>query len=243
MFEALRAGASGFLLKNAPPEELVHAVRVVAAGEALLAPSVTRRLIEEFARRPAPPRRGPPARGADRARAGRPAPAGERAEQRRDRRHGCSWARARSRPTSPTCWASSACATGCRRWSSPTRAAWSRRAGAEPGEPALEEPPLGIRVHQLERAAVGGAGLVLAAEPAQQLGAGRVQVVVAVEVERARRARARRRRPRPRRWRRPRSARTTGEPVTRASSPYRAASCGQSGGSSTCRTAIAACST
>jgi DNA-binding NarL/FixJ family response regulator len=54
VFEALRAGASGFLLKNAPPEELVHAVRVVAAGEALLAPSVTRRLIEELAQRPAP---------------------------------------------------------------------------------------------------------------------------------------------------------------------------------------------
>jgi DNA-binding NarL/FixJ family response regulator len=59
VFEALRAGASGFLLKDRPPEELVAAVRVVASGEALLAPSVTRRLIEEFARRPeapAPPR-------------------------------------------------------------------------------------------------------------------------------------------------------------------------------------------
>jgi DNA-binding NarL/FixJ family response regulator len=53
VFEALRAGASGFLLKNAPPEELVHAVRVVAAGEALLAPSITRRLIAEYAQRPA----------------------------------------------------------------------------------------------------------------------------------------------------------------------------------------------
>lgn len=52
VFEALRRGASGFLLKNAPPEELVRAVRVVAAGDALLAPSVTRRIIEEFARRP-----------------------------------------------------------------------------------------------------------------------------------------------------------------------------------------------
>ena len=47
--DALRAGASGFLLKNAPPEQLVEAVRTVAAGEALLAPSVTRRLIERFA--------------------------------------------------------------------------------------------------------------------------------------------------------------------------------------------------
>jgi DNA-binding NarL/FixJ family response regulator len=55
VFEALRLGASGFLLKNAPPEDLVQAVRIVAAGESLLAPSVTRRLIEEFTRRPAPP--------------------------------------------------------------------------------------------------------------------------------------------------------------------------------------------
>jgi DNA-binding NarL/FixJ family response regulator len=53
VFEALCAGASGFLLKNAPSEELVHAVRVVAAGDALLAPSVTRKVIEGFIRRPA----------------------------------------------------------------------------------------------------------------------------------------------------------------------------------------------
>ena len=50
VYAALRAGASGFLLKDAPPEELAVAVRVISAGEALLAPSVTRRLIEEFAR-------------------------------------------------------------------------------------------------------------------------------------------------------------------------------------------------
>ena len=59
VFEALRAGASGFLLKNAPPEELVHAVRIVAGGEALLAPSITRRLIEEYSRRPARPKTDP----------------------------------------------------------------------------------------------------------------------------------------------------------------------------------------
>jgi DNA-binding NarL/FixJ family response regulator len=52
VYEALRAGASGFLLKDAPSADLVHAVRVVAAGEALLAPSVTRRLIADFVRRP-----------------------------------------------------------------------------------------------------------------------------------------------------------------------------------------------
>lgn len=55
VFDALRAGASGFLLKDRPPEELVAAVRVIASGEALLAPSVTRRLIAEFAKRPGVP--------------------------------------------------------------------------------------------------------------------------------------------------------------------------------------------
>ncbi|MGK5741674.1 response regulator [Micromonospora sp. URMC 103] len=52
VYEALRAGASGFLLKDAPAADLVQAVRVVAAGDALLAPAVTRRLIAEFAARP-----------------------------------------------------------------------------------------------------------------------------------------------------------------------------------------------
>jgi DNA-binding NarL/FixJ family response regulator len=59
VFEALGAGASGFLLKAAPPEELIKAIRVVASGEALLAPSVTRKLIEEFAKRPRPAPRRP----------------------------------------------------------------------------------------------------------------------------------------------------------------------------------------
>ena len=54
VFDALRAGASGFLLKDTPRRQLVEAVHVVAEGEALLAPSVTRRLIEEFAARPDP---------------------------------------------------------------------------------------------------------------------------------------------------------------------------------------------
>jgi DNA-binding NarL/FixJ family response regulator len=52
--EALRAGASGFLLKDAIPTDLLHAVRVVADGDALIAPKITRRLIEEFARQPSP---------------------------------------------------------------------------------------------------------------------------------------------------------------------------------------------
>ena len=59
VFEALRAGASGFLLKDTEPAELLQAVRVVASGDALLAPSVTRLLIEEFATRPDPHRTPP----------------------------------------------------------------------------------------------------------------------------------------------------------------------------------------
>jgi DNA-binding NarL/FixJ family response regulator len=55
VFEALRAGASGFLVKHTDPAELIRAVRVVAAGEALLSPSVTRRLIGEFVSRPSRP--------------------------------------------------------------------------------------------------------------------------------------------------------------------------------------------
>jgi DNA-binding NarL/FixJ family response regulator len=64
VYEALRAGASGFLLKDATAAELVHAVQVVAAGDALLAPSVTRRLIAGFAVRPCASRPRPAALGA-----------------------------------------------------------------------------------------------------------------------------------------------------------------------------------
>jgi DNA-binding NarL/FixJ family response regulator len=58
VYEALRAGASGFVLKDDPPEQLIAAVRTVAAGDALLSPAVTRRVIDQFARvpRPSPPR-------------------------------------------------------------------------------------------------------------------------------------------------------------------------------------------
>jgi DNA-binding NarL/FixJ family response regulator len=55
VYDALRAGASGFLLKDTPPDDLVEAIRVVAAGEALLSPSITRKLLEEFTRTPAAP--------------------------------------------------------------------------------------------------------------------------------------------------------------------------------------------
>jgi DNA-binding NarL/FixJ family response regulator len=52
VYEALRAGASGFMLKDTPPEQLVSAIQVVASGDALLSPTITRRVIEEFIRRP-----------------------------------------------------------------------------------------------------------------------------------------------------------------------------------------------
>jgi DNA-binding NarL/FixJ family response regulator len=54
VYEAMKAGASGFLLKNAPPAQLVAAVRATAAGEAQLAPAIVQRMVEEFLRRPAP---------------------------------------------------------------------------------------------------------------------------------------------------------------------------------------------
>jgi DNA-binding NarL/FixJ family response regulator len=60
VYEALRAGASGFLLKDVPPEQLVAGIRVVAEGEALLAPSITRRLIQEFATAAPAPSEPPP---------------------------------------------------------------------------------------------------------------------------------------------------------------------------------------
>ncbi len=60
LYEAMRAGASGFLLKSLPPEQLASAVRSVADGECLLAPAITRRLIERFVRRPPPGTSVPP---------------------------------------------------------------------------------------------------------------------------------------------------------------------------------------
>ena len=89
IFDAIRAGASGFLVKDIEPADLLTAIRVVHRGEALLSPTVTRRLIEEFAARAKPPRPGPrpgPAAGAaHRPRARGPHPRRRRAVQRRDR--------------------------------------------------------------------------------------------------------------------------------------------------------------
>ena len=59
VFEALRVGASGFLVKNTEPAELIHAVRAVAAGDALLSPSVTKRLVAQFARQAKKPQSAP----------------------------------------------------------------------------------------------------------------------------------------------------------------------------------------
>jgi DNA-binding NarL/FixJ family response regulator len=61
VYDAMKAGASGFLLKSAPPAKLIDAVRTVAAGDALLAPNITRRLVEEFVRGPRPGDAVPPA--------------------------------------------------------------------------------------------------------------------------------------------------------------------------------------
>jgi len=88
VYDALRAGASGFMLKDAPPEEIAAAVRIIASGEALLAPAITRAVIEEFAKQsPAPPSTPPRAvEGADTARARSARPARARTLQLRDLR-------------------------------------------------------------------------------------------------------------------------------------------------------------
>ena len=63
VYDALRAGASGFLLKDVRPEQLADAVRTVATGDTLLAPAITRRLVEQYLRRPSPGSRTPPGLG------------------------------------------------------------------------------------------------------------------------------------------------------------------------------------
>ena len=114
VYAALKAGACGFLLKDAPPESLVAAVRSAGRGEALLAPEITRRLVEQYVRLPAPGAATPevlepltprergcwPRWGAATATARSPA--------------GCSCPRRRSRPTWRARWPSCGCATGRR---------------------------------------------------------------------------------------------------------------------------------
>ena len=86
VFDALRAGASGFLVKDTEPEEIVQALRVVADGDALLSPGITRRLISEFVARPAEVVSAATLDAADRTRTGGRRARRQRAEQRRDRR-------------------------------------------------------------------------------------------------------------------------------------------------------------
>ena len=116
VYEALRAGASGFMLKDAPPEELLAAIEVVARGDALIAPAVTRAVIEEFVRalaggRPAAARD----RGADRARARGARAAGPRPLQRGDRRAAGGERRHGQDPRRPRARQARACAIACRR--------------------------------------------------------------------------------------------------------------------------------
>jgi DNA-binding NarL/FixJ family response regulator len=87
LFAALDAGASGFLLKNAGPEELVSAVRVVAAGDALLAPEVTRRVIERYARAASGPAAAPEPTAREAAAASAPEPASLLTEREREVLH------------------------------------------------------------------------------------------------------------------------------------------------------------
>ena len=124
IFEALSAGASGFVLKDDPPEQLITAIRTVAGGDALLSPAVTNRVIRQFARLP----HTPPPKAFDeltaRERDVLPPP---HAPASRTRRSGasCSSARRRSRPTSRASCRSSTSATASRRSCSRTRAGCS----------------------------------------------------------------------------------------------------------------------
>ena len=119
VYEALRAGASGFVLKDDPPEQLIGAVRIVAAGDALLSPAVTRRVIEQFTTKPRPE---PPAELDE-------LTAREReifvliARGCRTPRSPSGWSSAtrRSRPTSRTSSRSSASGTASRPWCSAYR--------------------------------------------------------------------------------------------------------------------------
>lgn len=128
VFEALRAGAAGFLLKDTDPVELLRAIRVVAAGESLLAPTITRRLIAEFVARP------------DHRRIDHRSLQGLTAREREvlalvagglsTRRSRATWSSAQPRPapTSAASWANSAHVTVLSWSSSPTSPAWSNPA-------------------------------------------------------------------------------------------------------------------
>jgi DNA-binding NarL/FixJ family response regulator len=115
VYEALRAGASGFLLKDVPPEDLVDAIKVVAAGDALLAPSVTRRLLDRFASKLPDPAATRPA-ALDSLTARELEVLGLVARACPTPRSPSTWSSARppSRPTSAASWPSSTSATASR---------------------------------------------------------------------------------------------------------------------------------
>ena len=142
VYAALRAGASGFLLKDAQPADLLSAIRAVASGDAVVAPSITRRLLDAYAHRLALPGSDDPVRPHRRRLSASAWSSSPRASTR-----SCCWSRAASpTPRSPSGWCSprrrssrtsagsspsSTCATACRSSSSPTRAGWSRQPEAD----------------------------------------------------------------------------------------------------------------
>ncbi len=143
VYEAMKAGASGFLLKDVPRDQLVGAVRTVAAGDALLAPALVRRLIEDFVRRPAPGARvAGRARRADRARARGAHADRARSGERRDRELPLRLATRRCAPTSRTSSRSSDCAIASRRSCSRTKRASSSRAADS--RPVADRPVGGV---------------------------------------------------------------------------------------------------
>ena len=131
VYGALRAGASGFLVKDMALDDILAAIRVVAAGDALIAPSVTRRLIADFARpagpRACPPRAPPESTGITEREREVLTLVGRGLSNARDRRRACSSASPPPRRTWPVCSPSSTPATGCSWSSPPTKRAWSPR--------------------------------------------------------------------------------------------------------------------
>ena len=128
VFAAVEAGASGFLLKDVAPDDLAHAVRVVARGKAMLAPALIRRLLERFAR-PAPTSAARAAVSDLSEQEGGAARLVARGDPTRRSPRSSSSVKATVKPTCRGCSPSSACSTGCRSRSGPTSRGWSGSAG------------------------------------------------------------------------------------------------------------------
>ena len=158
VFEALSAGASGFVLKDEPPEQLIAAIRTVAAGEALLSPAITKRVIQKFARMPRP---APPKEIDDLSERERRCFAWWRAAFRTGRSdRSSSSARRPSRHTSRTSSRSSTSATVSRRSCSRIRRGSSRRTRDRPAANARARTPLtgGAGVRRAAAMPAGAAG-------------------------------------------------------------------------------------